>query len=631
MLWGDVSSWMDLNFDRIVSEIECEGNANKVFRENANGLPFSVSAIKQTFYRRRAKMMAKEDPDYREHGNQRMSQQEEAMLTGYLLMRSEIAQAEKAEGIVHFTKAMLGQPISLASAYRFIHRKEYVIRSTTQKVMTSRRCDAITIDHTAAFVRNMEILHAEYAVNFDHFVNADETILRGGKDGCSVKKLEARHKSGGSDGITSKISFGSMTPFVSASGIVWLLSFCLKLPASRNESHGRINIYVPAEKRESRAENSPYNVLILGSSSGLLDSQLWDVALKRFIKTVRERSITPSKEIFLLTDNLATHRQLPSIQSALQQECYQLFFPPNCSQFIQPLDDILFAGLKRKIYKFTAETFCDDKMWNHRQSDLQKIVMDAVVDSFPSIFSVRNIKKAWKRVGVHPFDPEMIMKRAHDNVGDVSNPDTEDKRNTAGAAMETTAKRIFMDLYETHVESEELKKGKTKRVSISTDWAESGMSGVHLVDAAAKQAALQKEKEDKRAEDEKHRREEREKKEDEKRARKEERERKKNQKDFETAERLKKIVQERKEREEKKEEEQREKEKSKAEREEMKREKNKHTCKAKGCRRRWTDKVHLAQKWEWCGTCDYFGFCDIHVQCDEHQQAMKNHEEACSK
>jgi hypothetical protein len=62
----------------------------------------------------------------------------------------------------------------------------------------------------------------------DHLVNGDETLLHCGKESCWTKKIEARLKIGGSVEVDSK-AVGSLTPFISASGIIWLLVLCLKL------------------------------------------------------------------------------------------------------------------------------------------------------------------------------------------------------------------------------------------------------------------------------------------------------------------------------------------------------------------------------------------------------------------
>jgi hypothetical protein len=248
----------------------------------------------------------------------------------------------------------------------------------------------------------------KYHIVFDHFVNADETILRGKKDNCRVTRLESQYKKGGSENFDSTSSIGSMTPFISALGTVWLVVFCLKLPKTQSRTPRTIHLFVPSEKREQQSQNSPLGFLLLGSASGLLDGNLWNIAMKCFIDIVRTKSTAPTKEIFLLTDNLEIHRQPSSILEALQNNCFQLYFPPNTSHFTQPLDNILFGNLKRSISKLTASTFDDESIWNQQHTQMKELVMQAIVESFPTaVFSKRNIQKAWGNVGMYPWNPDL--------------------------------------------------------------------------------------------------------------------------------------------------------------------------------------------------------------------------------
>jgi hypothetical protein len=88
--------------------------------------------------------------------------------------------------------------------------------------MTVQRCDPNSLDHVKSFAGNMIDIQDKYFISKYHLVNADETLLHCGKESYWTKRIEARFKSGGSVEVDSK-AVGSLTPFVSASGIVWLL------------------------------------------------------------------------------------------------------------------------------------------------------------------------------------------------------------------------------------------------------------------------------------------------------------------------------------------------------------------------------------------------------------------------
>ena len=129
----------------------------------------------------------------------------------------------------------------------------------------------------------MEIQN-KYFISKDHLVNADETLLHGTKESCQTKWIEAKVKSGGSAEVDSN-AVGSLTPFVSASGLVWLLVLCLKLPKSTSRD-GDLCKHIPVSNHKKRSENSPMSILILGSSAGLPTGALLDVAIQAFIEDV---------------------------------------------------------------------------------------------------------------------------------------------------------------------------------------------------------------------------------------------------------------------------------------------------------------------------------------------------------
>jgi hypothetical protein len=281
--------------------------------------------------------------DGRLHGNEILTTRDKALIIRYLLMRSNLGIAAQIDEVCQFSKHLLGFEVSFSTASRFLVQQSS-FRITKEKSMPKNRIQEESIEDVNSFIKNYQEIQEQFPVNPDHLINADETLLRGAKDSCSIRRIEAQAKSGGSVAVDPKC-IGSLTPFVSASGIVWLVVFCLKLPKT-SENKEMLNIWIPAEQKQKRSENSPLSTLLLGSSSGLLNSYLWDIAVKRLIEIVCNCSSTPTKEIILLTDNLGIHRQPSSICDALLHDLYQIYFPLNCLHFIQPLDNILFGGLK---------------------------------------------------------------------------------------------------------------------------------------------------------------------------------------------------------------------------------------------------------------------------------------------
>ena len=599
-----MSQYVEANLKKMMGMMD-KRSASDVFEQMSAETNFSVSSIKKAYQR---KCKKKNDVHAKVHSNRALSKFDESILMGYLLMRSEASFGEKVDGIVEFTHFLEGGPISLRTAQRIVKRNENLLRPTQQRQMAKGRCDSITVEHTHSFI---EVWQAtlNYCHNppKDHIVNADESVLRATKDGTHFSRLEAVYKKGGSDFLASTKSIGTITPFVGAEGTVWLVVFCLKIPKTRSESaESSFSMYVPIDPPARRSDNTPLEMMICGTSSGFLNSYWWDQAVQKFVETVRRCSLTPQREIILVTDNLGIHRQPKSIANALANGCYQIYFPPNCSHWIQPLDDLLFAGLKAKMRKFCSQTFDATLYWERRKLDLRMLILEAVMDAFPIIFSKENIRSAWGNVGVVPFRTDIMIMRAQQNVGileaesekedtDISNVDDE---------IVAKAKDIFTQLNSQHEESMEHIK-KTKRVTISSQYAKSGSTGMLVLQAAVEydiQELERKEAAEKRAEAkllENQRK---------KVAKKQEKEEAKRLQNAETA---------------------RQDELKRMEREERKKQRDAITCRINDCKRVWKDKTSFDAKWLWCSHCDTFGVCWGHIGTKEGEKILGQHERTC--
>lgn len=618
-----------MKYHEIAGRIHGRGDASAIFLEFSKVSNYSPESIRKAFYRLKKKQNDLVKNDGRNHGNEILTSKHKALIIGYLLMRSNLGIAAQIEEVCSFSRHLLGFEVSSSTAFRFLNRRQDLLRITREKGMDKNRICDESIRDIEIFIENYKEILEKFPVNLDHLINADETLLRGAKDSCTIRRIEAQLKSGGSIPVDTK-SIGSLTPFVSASGIVWLVVICLKLPKS-SESRDELNVWIPSEQYQKRSDNSPLATLLLGSSSGLLNSYLWDIAVKRLIEVVRNCSITPSKEIILLTDNLGIHRQPSSICDALCHDLYQIYFPPNCSHFIQPLDNILFAGLKRKMYKISASILSQSMLWEGEAPNLQKLVLTSVAESFPSIFSIRNIKKAWVNVGVHPFNPELMRHHAELNVGKVrKETSVKEKKDLADEAQ-----KVFESLHQEYQASSNSRKRKTCRVTISGNWAESGSTGIKILESVEKKRRLDEE-------NEKRKRQEKEERERAKQERQEQKERKKEKRKKEKEAKVIHLEKEKKRRKKEREKREREKKKEKEKKEKMKKRKHKeeelkrklaknHQCKVDSCHRKWSSEKGNSELWVWCDTCDEYGICFFHARDVDAILLLQNHEESCQK
>ena len=138
------------------------------------------------------------------------------------------------------------------------------------------------------------------------------------------------------------------------------------------------------------------------------------------------------------------HCQTKTIEKALRNDCFLLFLPPNTSHFTQPLDNILFAGLKQKITRLSSDSFDSSLFWSNRHQELQEVVLEATLEAVPQIFTASHIKDAWKNVGNSPFNQDHLQNRAISNIG--QNAMTPDP-NSIRAEVTRVSKQVFQRMH----------------------------------------------------------------------------------------------------------------------------------------------------------------------------------------
>jgi hypothetical protein len=557
----------------------------RVFIIHSERSGYPMESLKKAFYRIAKKKKNAKGPGAKSHGNCAFTLHEEAMVIGYLQMRSYLGSADRIQGILSFSAVLRnGTPVSLTAAKNLLLKYKDLFRKTKERSMMKAQTDPVNIANTEAFVKMWKRYQQHMVFPLDHIVNGDETLLRAVKDGSEVVRLESRFKRDGSEVLCDSSSIGSMTPFVSASGTLWLLVFCLKIPPRKASSQDKlIELYIPLEERQRRSTNSAHGILIFGNSTGLLNSCLWDKSLEKLSQIIKASSATPLKEVALFTDNLSIHRQHQSIAKAMRNGVYQLYFPPNCSHWIQPLDDLLFASLQMTIRALCQQRFTEDGFWAHKKSSLKELVLEACMESVEKNFTQKKIQKSFQNVGLHPFDEALIIQRAWENVGTQMEAvqDVCPSVEKASSNLVNECKDIFVQLAGVHEKKISERKRRGRRLSISTKYASEGTDAITILDA---EAATQSEERIKKAE-----------------------------KAMRKVEKMK------------------EKEEKQQKNEEKRRVREAESCKMEDCKRRWKNKSSNDEKWLWCSYCDSYGICWKCGEMKSSKNSVRAHERKCRR
>ena len=130
----------------------------------------------------------------------------------------------------------------------------------------------------------------------------------------------------------------------------------------------------------------------------------------------------------LITDGHSSHVNMDFLEWCDQHRIIIAVFPPHSTHRLQPLDVSLFSPLStaysNQLIQWTAKT---QGLINLSKREFWTLFWSA----FETSFSAENIASGWKRTGLLPFDPEVILSQITDKE--------EDNSDTGGDSAESLA------------------------------------------------------------------------------------------------------------------------------------------------------------------------------------------------
>lgn len=508
------------------------------------------------------------------HGNRDMTFREEAAVVSHLFLTSLAVGSVKSRDALLATGTVLeGKKKSKTTpqaARNLMKRHEELLRKSHKKGASSERTRRDTVINTEEFITAHKEVQDRFQFPADLIVNVDETMLQKNNNSGFISYACATRTIGATKEKVSA-NEGCIIPFVSAAGTVWLLVIVIRM-------QGATKCHVIKPKSRSRYRNTPLSVLYLASASGFIDERGWTLALEAFIGVVKA-SPWAGKEVLLLCDNLASHKSVNSLNIMSKHQYQFLFFPPGCSQFIQPLDNAVFAIFKTTLTANLDTVQSARAKQGRRPLDFQQAIMSVLEATVEKAFQKTVIIRSFKATGIFPYNPDLIRQNARENVGFVPE----------------TAKSIDLDLMKRFAAMRQCNDDDIAAVTSPTKETRAiakykdGCSTIRLEEAqreAEAEAARVAEVQAQAARD----------REAEKAIRAAQNEA--NETAAKEARVLKKKLEKR------------------------------NICKVKGCTRRWVDTFQNSGGWQWCN-CDAYTVCHEHYKLEENRRMLQQHEDEC--
>ena len=99
-------------------------------------------------------------------------------------------------------------------------------------------------------------------------------------------------------------------------------------------------------------------------------------AYLRYFKKIVTDQVPHTKEHLLFLDNFGSQWRNTFINLALDLDIYPLYFPPNCTHLVQPVDHRIAAWLKQfigELYKVEQQLFSDEWTQYHETKSLSDV------------------------------------------------------------------------------------------------------------------------------------------------------------------------------------------------------------------------------------------------------------------
>ena len=122
----------------------------------------------------------------------------------------------------------------------------------------------------------------------------------------------------------------------------------------------------------------------------------------------------PGVPSILFGDQLGVHRQPDVVERALEKAVYLFYLPKNTSHVTQPLDEAPFANFK-SIVAAGAEQGATDGMLSSEGT--RNVLLHAAFTAEARAFSRASIVGAFRRCGLWPFVPELMISQVADALG----------------------------------------------------------------------------------------------------------------------------------------------------------------------------------------------------------------------
>ena len=156
-----------------------------------------------------------------------------------------------------------------------------------------------------------------------------------------------------------------------------------------------VKVDMPQRGPATRSAGIPYNVV--WNQKGCVNKAAWKEISADFHEYWE--TLHPGLTFICVGDNLSAHRDLDVLTDGITKGVHYFFLVLNTCHWSQPLDNLMFARLKREYYVVSDEFAWNSLLiWNS-----VSFSPEMCSHSIDRTFSKRSIQASFKNVGLWPF------------------------------------------------------------------------------------------------------------------------------------------------------------------------------------------------------------------------------------
>ena len=246
------------------------------------------------------------------------------------------------------------------------------------------------------FAEEFERITNEYNFSDENKLNIDETRFSINLDKMKLKGIVSLKKIVPAYQEPKRHPCASYVPVINNHKMI--ISF-LVIPASMVN-----NVDLNPYKSSYQTRNGYAPMFILYTDSGFVNKDAWLFMLKKISELFEYQKNNRKK--LLIMDNLSIHCSIESIDLCIKHNIVPLFLPKYSSHVTQPLDQLVFANLKKEFRSNVVR-----KLPFIAPERAICLELTQLFDNIKKIITEPIIKKSWKQCCLIPWDKENWLLR----------------------------------------------------------------------------------------------------------------------------------------------------------------------------------------------------------------------------